>query len=450
MAVKIDSTIRTSAVVTNSKSGFVKLARPIAGSDVFKSMTLAKFADGALVELIFRVSNNTTPPSRQLVRATELSVNDRYWLALTAVTPGATLPEIGSLIAKALSFSSDGAADLQQLLASTGGDIKDPINLLEGLSYDEVWAFQEQLTGDAEGLATFEVVKHTVDNMPDNVSAAATMLVDNLEWVGHHWIPPKLRLMFVAARQTVANGGHINMMMKGESGYGKTSAYQAMGDWLGIPVVYINCATLQDTEQWFGYQEARDGSTIFIPTEFTKAIVGGNCIVILDEFNRIEPWVHNSLMPILDHRRRTTVHGEEIICGPGVIFGATINDGPRYAGTNTVDLAVLNRFDAHADVEAPPPNVEVEIVMKVFPNETRAEISKVVSTMNELRKNQGDFGMPVDISTRSTLKVVNLMSLGLTARQAAQYVIIFAAEQNDRKSLIDVVNMKLGTDKNFQ
>lgn len=450
MAVKIDSTIRTSAVVTNSKSGFVKLARKIGDSDTFKSMTLAKFADGALVELIFRVSNNTTPPSRQLVRATELNVNDRYWLALTGLAIGASFMETAAQIAKTLAFSSDGHKELSDLLVSSGGDIKDPINLMEGLSYDDVWEMQERLTEELAGMGTIEVIKHTVDNMPENIASAATMLIDNLEWVGPHWIPAKLRLMFVAARQTLANGGHINMMMKGESGYGKTSAYQAMGDWLGVPVVYVNCATLQDTEQWFGYQEARDGSTVFLPSEFTKAIVAGNCIVILDEFNRIEPWVHNSLMPILDHRRSTNVHGEEIVVGPGVIFGATINDGPRYAGTNTIDLAIINRFDLHADVDAPPPNVEVEIAMKAYPNEARAEISKVVSAMNELRRNQGEFGMPVDISTRSTLKIVHLMQLGLTARQAAQYVIIFAAAPSDRKSLIDVINMKLGTDKNFQ
>lgn len=451
MPIKIDKTIRTSGVITNSRAGFVRLSRKIGESDTFKSMSLSKFVDGTLVELIFRVSTNTTPPSRQLVRATELNIHDRYWLAMTQIEEGAFRDELHSVIVELLGFSHEGEVEFERVLAELPvGDLEPPIKLIEGLEYDVAWNFAERLAEYFNGSASFEVLKHTTEDMPEGVPETAALFAESLEWVGGHWVAPKLRLLFVVARQVIHTGRQINMMLRGESGYGKTSTFQAIGDWLNIPVIHINCGSLQDTEQWFGYPEARDGSTVFEETEFTRAITAGNCVVILDEFNRVEPWIHNSLMPILDHRRRTEIHGHEITVGPGVIFGMTINDGVRYAGTHTIDLAVINRGDVFADVEAPPPKVETDIVMRAYGNQPRPEIERVVSMMNELRKSQGEYGMPVDISTRSTLKIANLMDLGLSARQASQFVIIFAADVADRKGLIDIVNMKLGIDKIFQ
>lgn len=446
MAVKIDETIRTSGVITNSKGGFVRLAKPIGESDTFKSMSLSKFADNDLVELIFRVSNSSTPPSRQLVRATKLELSDRFWVAVTGVANLTVdnIPAAASWLLTQLGYEENALEPMiVSLNASVGTDMQ--INLREGMTYDEAWDLRDLLANASASSMTFEVIKHTQSDMPSTVSNHANHAVDAIEWVGSYWVAPALRPLFQVSYETIKQDRFINMMLKGESGYGKTSLFKAIGDWLDIPVHYVNCAQMQDTEQWFGYQEARGGETIFIPTDFSKAVMSGHCLIILDEFNRVEPWMHNTLLPLLDHRRETEIHGVQITAAPGIIFAATINDGARYAGTNTVDVAMMNRFPVHAEVEAPPAHVEVEIIMRAAPTLTRSEVSKIASAMADLRRGQGEYGLSVDISTRSALAVADLMTLGLSSRVAAQLVIINGATPDDRKGLVDTINMKLGT-----
>lgn len=443
MTLKMDETVRVSGVVINSKIGQVKLSRKLGASDTFKSIEASKYSDNDLIELIFKSPPNN-PDDKKLVRINKLDVNDRYFVALTYVENIGFENSIVTIehLANLLQLTYEGTKELKDKIFSQNTSTFQVI-LQSGLAYDEAWDLRDSLSDSCGNDVRFNVVKHTPENMPKD------SIYEELEWVGDHWIHPSLRLMFKSAQQTLKQGKIINMLLKGESGYGKTSTFKAVADWLGVECIYINCASLQDTEQWFGYYEARDGSTFFDPTEFTKAIRKGNCVVILDEFNRIEPWLHNSLMPILDHRRETTIHGENIKVGAGTIFAATINEGGKYSGTNTIDAAMLNRFDIAAEVTAPPSTVEVDILVKKFGTVPKVELVKIVSTVNDLRKMGGDYGLTVDVSTRSCEKMANLISLGLTPRQAAQYVITYMADMDERKGILDIVNMKLGVDLAF-
>lgn len=448
MPVKIDNTIRMSGVIVNSRQGIVKLNKPLGESDVYKSMTLTKYADGDLVELVFRVNTAGGSASRQLVRVTKLEQFDRFWIALMSIEGMDADEATGGLIVQ-LSLEENAYtglhAEVTKLLA---GEIPN-IKILEGLTYDEAWEMQGNLQEAFIGKMGFDVVKHTSKDMPASISTSANVLVNQLEWVGDFWIAPQLRPLFEVARQTIAEGSFMNFILKGESGYGKTSNFKALASWLGVPCHYINCAVLMDNEQWFGYPEAVDGSTIFNPTDFSRAVMDGHCVIILDEINRVEPWMHNALLPILDYRRETIVHNQTIKCGPGIIFAATMNDGFRYAGTNTMDAAVINRFPINAIVSAPPASVEASILERKFPQMPKTEINRLVSLMNTLRRNQTDFSLSIDVSTRSAEYISDLVAKGLTMRQAFQYVIINSAEVTEQKGILDAVNSVLGVDPLF-
>jgi len=448
MAVKIDKTIRMSGVVINSKQGIVKLNRPLGDSDVYKSMTLTKYADSDLVELVFRISSAGGNTSRQLVRVTKLEQFDRFWISLMSIE-GLDADEATNSIMTELGFEEDAYQTLfdtvTELLAGKIPNIK----LVEGLAYDEAWDMQDKLQETFAGKMGFDVVKHTTKDLPANISATANALVQQLEWVENFWIAPQLRPLFEVARHTVAEGGFMNVLIKGESGYGKTSNFKALASWLGIPCYYINCAILMDNEQWFGYPEARDGSTLFQPSDFTKALQEGHCVIILDEINRVEPWMHNALLPILDYRRETIVHNELVKCAPGIIFAATMNDGFRYAGTNTMDAAVINRFPFSAVVSAPPAAVEAAILERKFPQMVKTDINRLISLMNSLRRNQTEFSLSIDVSTRSAENIAELCRKGLTMRQAFQYVLVNSAEISEQKGILDTINSALGVDPLF-
>lgn len=258
--------------------------------------------------------------------------------------------------------------------------------------------------------------------------------------IGDYYVPEEVRLLLSTTCNIVEAGGHINLLARGASGYGKTSLYEALGQHLGYKVVMINCAAIMDAEQWFGYQEARDGETVFLPSEFSKAVTEGKCVIVLDEANRIEPWLANSLLPMLDHRRRTVVHGQEIVAGPSIVFAHTVNEGVRFAGTHVMDAAYLNRIDAIVEVGQLPINEEVSQLVKRTGIEQKIA-SQIVNINRTLRNTVERNAIDIDVSTRSSLKIANLVKHGMSVNKAFEYVVINAAAQEDRKAIVDVVNV---------
>lgn len=200
-----------------------------------------------------------------------------------------------------------------------------------------------------------------------------------------------------------------NVLLIGPSGCGKTSIPEAIAKQRGMKFLRMNCAVVRDPEEWFGYREAVDGSTVFQSTEFTTTVEEGNAIVVLDEFNRVEPWMHNTLLPLLDHGRATKVHGHEIKRGPNVLFVATVNRGSRFTGTFMLDAAVVNRFSAtmYADYLEQP--VEIKLLVARTSIDVRIA-DKIVRAITVLRKFAAENELDVDVSTRSSLKVASLAS----------------------------------------
>jgi hypothetical protein len=167
------------------------------------------------------------------------------------------------------------------------------------------------------------------------------------DFLNGYFIDEETRRVFTTAhKMSVGNpDSAIKVMMVGPSGYGKTTVPKLFAQATGMNFYRMNCATVRDPEEWFGYREAVDGSTKFFRSEFAKAIEAGNLVVVLDEFNRLEPWLHNTLFPLLDDDGKTVVHDEEFKIGPNVIVVGTINSGYRYTGTFELDEALLNRFE---------------------------------------------------------------------------------------------------------
>ncbi len=308
----------------------------------------------------------------------------------------------------------------------------------------EVFAYK---VGSVLEVETVEDEPETVEDEPETVEDESEVVetsepVETLEWVNGHYIQESLRPIFTVAKNVVDAGSHINIMLSGPSGYGKTSAFEAMADYIGSDFVRINCAAIMDQESWFGYHEARGGDTVFIPTEFTNKIREGNCLVLLDEANRIEPWLANSLFPILDYARKTDVHGEIIECGPGVVFALSVNEGSQYAGTFSMDAAFKNRVDIIDYVQAPPQDVEVDILNSVYDQAENDEIIRHISELRDIAQNEM---LPVDVSIRSSVKVARLVNSGMTIRQAFQYVVVNSVDSDEAKSLVDYLNVALGT-----
>lgn len=441
--VKINETVVVSGSMINASAGIARLCVPIEGSDTFRATPLNKYENGDVLELHFRVSGGNR---RQLVKHVKIDPKDRFTLTMVDYSGEAEADEVAEHIASTLKLSQEQMNNVMTALYNN----QMPVVLQPGLTHFAAYkALNTLMAMDQSGkmAAAYAVTKRaaTAITEEDEEEAPAAPV---LEWIGNHWIPENMRPLFKALDTMAAAGGIMNVLLTGPSGYGKTSTFEALAEHLGYTFLRVNCATVMDTEAWFGYHEARDGSTVFIPTDFTKAVRQGKAVILLDEANRIEPWLANSLLPMLDHARCTTVHGEEVKVAPSVIFGLTMNIGVMYAGTHTTDAAFMNRMDAIERVSPPPREVEIKIVQKVFPDVREMELKKMVMMVEEVRaaieKNQ----LEIDASTRTLLKMTNLVNLGLTPRQAARYVLINSIQNlEDRKPVIDIVNSRLGTEE---
>jgi nitric oxide reductase NorQ protein len=250
--------------------------------------------------------------------------------------------------------------------------------------------------------------------------------------------------IFNAAVKMVATGNPMNLLMVGPSGYGKTTMPKAIAKREGMNFLRVNCAAVRDPEEWFGYREAKEGSTVFVPTEFTNAVREGNAIIVLDEFNRVEPWLHNTLYPLLDDDKSTVVHGERITCGPNVLFVATINDGSQFTGTFTLDTAIVNRMDAILPVRPLPFAAEVTLIRNRM-GCTGPVYENLVKMMGKVRQVIEKHDINVDASTRSTLKIARLICAGMTPRQAIDYAFVNAVPQENAKEVIDTISSFFGS-----
>lgn len=258
------------------------------------------------------------------------------------------------------------------------------------------------------------------------------------------YISPDARLVFNTAHVMSQKSPEraVKVMMIGESGYGKTTIPRLLAEVTGRKFMRMNCASVRDPEEWYGYREAQEGSTVFIRSTFIKTIEEGNCVVILDEFNRLEPWLHNTLMPLLDDDGATIVHEEEFRIGPGVIVVGTINTGYRYTGTFQLDEALMNRFEFILEV-GPMPQAEERTVLCKRTG-IKPEIAKEIVKMATILRQQN-----IICSTRTTLLIAEKVQHGMNLREAFEYAVVRriptdSAGSGQRKQVMDLVNVSLG------
>lgn len=243
-----------------------------------------------------------------------------------------------------------------------------------------------------------------------------------------------LKAISSIARVNVAS----NVLLVGPSGNGKTSLAKAFASSNGYSFTKVNCSVIRDPEEWFGYREAVDGSTRFVETEFTSKVKEGNSVILLDEINRLEPYLHNSLMPLLDETRETTVHGERIVVGPNTIFFCTMNMGAGFVGTFMLDTAVKNRMDATISMSKLSPEREIALLIERTEIDPK-DASIIVTMLEKIRAAASRNEIEIDISPRSSLKIARMVKTSHVDIKEALTLVIFnnAESVEQAKMLVD-------------
>jgi MoxR-like ATPase len=413
------------------------------------SSKLTTFEHDADIEAKFRVNGDDF----SLVSVSRLDLSVDYQIFVQDVDPSQSFVLLNNVLAHHFGWEQDVCDQVHKAIAENEGNIT-PIS--PALHYDDAHhianQIREHLERQGDDTALVSVLR-AVRGAKRNGTAAdplgvsvrkANIIVMAPETVAGHWLSKDEREIFGAIRNRLVRGGHVNVRLSGESGYGKTSKVEALAHYLDLPIEIIDCSTVLDTESWFGYQEARDGSTVFLHTRFTELIRNGNCVILLDEANRVEPQLSNSLFPVLDHRRRTVVHNEEIVVGPSVVIAMTVNTGIKYAGINVQDQALLNRTHGAIEVGPLPQKIERDLLRFHYPDIEENQILEIVAAATELRKTVATHRLDVDVSTRTTLKVAEWIYDGATPDQAWRWSLLNIADEQARKPLNDALNLTRG------
>lgn len=251
------------------------------------------------------------------------------------------------------------------------------------------------------------------------------------------WISPKTKNILNTCQAILDDNQYFALQLSGASGYGKTSIAQYAAQAFNKPLTIVDCSTVTDNIEWFGSMGASDGNTYFQETEFAEALVNGNCIILFDEANRVETWISNTLLPILDHRKSITIRNKTYQAGESIGFFFSTNEGWEYAGTNPIDKALKGRINGKINVGALPTNVEEYLLFDRFGIQP-LDIKIIVGTLNIVRE-QLKQGL-TNASTRTSLNIAMWVKYGLNIKDAFELAMLNDANEDERKVIVDALN----------
>jgi hypothetical protein len=250
------------------------------------------------------------------------------------------------------------------------------------------------------------------------------------------WISPKTKIILESCKAILDDNQHFTLQLSGGSGYGKTSIVQYAAQEFDKPLTIVDCSTITDNIEWFGSMGASEGSTYFQETEFAEALIRGNCLILFDEANRVETWISNSLLSVLDHRKAITIRNKRYQAGKAIGFCFSTNEGWEYAGTNPLDKALKGRINGKINVGSLPQDVEEYLLFDRF-NIKPIDIKIIVGTMQLVRK-QLENGL-TNASTRTSLNVAMWVKYGLNVKDAFELAMLNDANEEERKVIVDIL-----------
>ena len=230
---------------------------------------------------------------------------------------------------------------------------------------------------------------------------------------------------------------HVNTMIIGPTGCGKTSVVQEICKRLGKTLHIFDMGTMMDPiSSLLGVHRLEKGASIFDYAKFTQ-VIKEPCVVLLDELSRAPLSAMNILFSCLDDRRNLNI---EIACGSGereievnpeVTFIATANVGAEYSGTNSMDRALVNRFFPIELGCIPAKEEEAVLCTRTGINKDVAQlIVKIANNIRSLCKKQE---VSVSLSIRETLMVAELVSDGWALGNAMEmiYLPLYEGSKSD-------------------
>ena len=221
---------------------------------------------------------------------------------------------------------------------------------------------------------------------------------------------------------------HINTLITGPTGSGKTTAIKLACEKLGIPCSVYDMGSMFDPiSSLLGVHRLEGGSSKFDYAKFAQDIQKPG-VILLDELSRAPIQSNNILFPCLDDRRTLPVEIagckdlRTITVHPEVCFIATANIGAEYTGTNIMDRALQNRFFP-VELNYLDKNHESKVLQQRCGVE-KTDADLIVRVATEIRNIYKKQELSISVSTRETLMVANLVKDGWSIKDALSMVFL--------------------------
>ncbi len=187
------------------------------------------------------------------------------------------------------------------------------------------------------------------------------------------------------------DSGFALTMVRGPHGSGKSLSCQYYAFKNNLPFLRVDCSTIRDPEKWFGERVLKGGSTSFKPSVLVQFLEKGNCVVVLDEVNRVQDiGILNPLLPLFDFSGKVHVSplGRDVKIGKNVAVFMTLNEGSSYTGvTGMIDTALSNRVNYAMVFDYPSPEQEKKIVKQEVPGVDDKMLDILVEVAGAVRNN---------------------------------------------------------------
>lgn len=219
---------------------------------------------------------------------------------------------------------------------------------------------------------------------------------------------------------------HINTLIVGGAGWGKTSVVKKACDKMGLPLHVFDMGSMVDPiSSLLGVHRLEKGESVFDYAKFTQ-VIQEPCVILLDELSRASYAAMNILFPCLDDRRSLSIEiasgkgVRDIKVHPEVTFVATANVGAEYTGTNSMDRALTNRFFP-LELGIIPQKEEEEVLKKRYEIDAKTA-NLIVKVASNIRSLASKSEISSSLSIRETLMVANLVSDGWDLGQAMEMI----------------------------
>jgi len=196
---------------------------------------------------------------------------------------------------------------------------------------------------------------------------------------------------------------------------------------------------LSEPGQLFGEHRLKDGETYYQKFLFPQAIQTPGCVIHLEEINRPEhPKALNMLFSVLAEDRRVWTDELGLLkVAAGVVFVATLNEGDEFIGTEMLDAALRDRF--YVTLLGYLPAETEARVLELKTGIESADALTVVNLANQLRGNAQE---PMTVSTRHTLMIAELISVGASVKEA--FINSLSMSKDMLESILLSLHIQLG------